>query len=94
MFYNGTEVEIVEKSRVRVKILGEDFTVKGTLSPAYIEKIADYVDKKMQSIAEQNPKLSQQKVSILACLNLADEVFRLQDEMSESETSINKKSTS
>lgn len=94
MFYNGTEVETVEKSRVRVKILGEEFTVKGSLSPSYMEKIAAYVDKKMLLIAEQNPKLSQQKVSILACMNLADEIFRLKDEISEYEALFNEKGTS
>lgn len=83
----------MEKSRVRVKILGEEFTVKGSLSPSYMEKIAEYVDKKMHSIADQNNKLSQQKVSILACLNLADEVFRLKDEISELEALFNEKGT-
>ncbi len=38
------------------------------------------VDKKMQQIAEKNPKLSTNMLSVLAALNLADELLKLQDE--------------
>ena len=84
----------MEKNRVKVRILGETFTVKGSLPPSYIERIANYVDNKMQLMEEQNPKLSQQKIIMLACLNLADEVLKLQDEIKEMEDLFNEKGTS
>lgn len=69
-----------EKSRVTVKIYGEEYVVKGYAEPEYIEGIAAYVDKKMRLIGQRNPHLSVSKVAVLAALNIADELTRLQED--------------
>lgn len=88
-----SEVEVVnvDKNRIKVSILGETFTLKGSMPLPYIRKIAEYVDSKMQAVKEQNPKLSPQKVAILASLNLADEIFKLREEIKEMEDLFNEK---
>ncbi|HHX77117.1 MAG TPA: cell division protein ZapA, partial [Firmicutes bacterium] len=63
-----------------VNILGEEFVIKGGASPSYLTRIAEIVDTRMRNIAGANPKLSRQKVAVLACLNLADELVRAREE--------------
>ena len=72
--------ELEEKTRVTVKIYGEEYTVKGYARPDHIEGIAAYVDKKMQLIGHKNAHLSVTKVAVLAALNIADELSKLQED--------------
>lgn len=69
-----------EKVRVCVKIFGEEYAIRSTAPPEYIEEIARYVDEKMRKVAETNEKLSISKVAVLAALNIADELCRLKAE--------------
>lgn len=69
-----------EKTRVTVKIYREEYVIKGYASPQYIEGIAAYVDKKMHLIGQRNPQLSVSKVAVLAALNIADELTKLQED--------------
>ncbi|HHW42113.1 MAG TPA: cell division protein ZapA [Syntrophomonadaceae bacterium] len=69
-----------EKTKVTVKIYGEEYTIKGFAGAEYIEGIAAYVDKKMRLIGNKNPHLSVSKVAVLAALNIADELNKLQED--------------
>ncbi len=70
---------ILHKNRVKIKIQGEEFYIKGSMPSAHMKKIADFVDEKMQQISEANPKLSHQKVAVLTCLNLAEDLLKLEE---------------
>ncbi len=72
--------ELEEKTKVTVKIYGEDYVVKGYAKPGYIEGIAAYVDKKMNLIGQKNFHLTLSKVAVLAALNIADELYKLQED--------------
>ncbi|ADI02481.1 MAG TPA: cell division protein ZapA [Syntrophothermus lipocalidus] len=72
-----------EFTRVNVKIFGEDYVVKGTEDPEYIQMLAAYVDRKMQGISQKMPSLPATKVAVLAALNLADELSKLQEDYDE-----------
>jgi len=72
-----------EVTRVIVNIFGEDYVVKGTEKPEYIEMLAAYVDRKMQSISQKSPNLSVTRVAVLTALNLADELSKLQEDYDE-----------
>lgn len=67
-------------NKVYVNIFGEEYTVRGTEDPAYIDMLAAYVDRKMQSVHQKNPNLSVVRVAVLAALNLADELSKLQED--------------
>lgn len=69
-----------EKTKVTVKIYGEEYVIKGFAGAEYIEGIAAYVDKKMRLIGNKNPHLSLSKVAVLAALNIADELSKLQED--------------
>jgi len=72
--------ELEEKSRVTVRIHGEEYVIKGYAKPEYIEGIAAYVDKKMHLITQKNPHLPVSKTAVLAALNIADELYKLKED--------------
>ncbi|MCL5005996.1 MAG: cell division protein ZapA [Acidobacteria bacterium] len=62
---------------VRVEIFDQDYRVKGTLDPEYLEVLAKYVDGKMRSIAARSHNVDTVRVAVLAALNIADEYHQL-----------------
>ena len=68
------------KVRASVEIYGEKFILKGGLSVEHMRKLADYVDQKMQQIGIKNSRLSKSHVAILAALNIADDLQKLQED--------------
>lgn len=67
-------------SKVKVEIFGESYGIKGQESPGKIKMIAEYVDKKMRHISDRSPRLSGMQIAVLAALNIADELRRLQED--------------
>lgn len=66
--------------RVVVSIFGEDYVVRGVEDPDYIEKLGQYVDRRMLAISQRNPNLTTTKVAVLTALNIADEMGKLQED--------------
>lgn len=67
-------------SRVTVTILGQDYTIKGTATGAWMQRVARHVDQFMQRLAARNRGLGRERIAVLAAINLADELLRLQEE--------------
>jgi cell division protein ZapA len=59
-------------SSVRVEIFDQAYNLRGT-DPDYIFKLAEYVDGKMRSVAEQTSTVDSMRLAVLAALNIADE---------------------
>jgi cell division protein ZapA len=57
---------------VRVEIYDQSYNLRGTDS-AYIFKLAEYVDLKMRTVAEQTQTVDSLRLAVLAALNIADE---------------------
>ncbi|MGQ9825844.1 MAG: cell division protein ZapA [Desulfotomaculales bacterium] len=68
------------ENRVEVEIFGEEYVLRGNEPPAYMEMLAQYVNKKMRQVVTRNPRLSTAKAAILTALNIADELMKLQKE--------------
>jgi cell division protein ZapA len=64
---------------VIVEIFGQRYPVRSSLEPAYVSKIANYVDQKMQAAADRTRGGDSVRVAVLAALNIADEYFRTQE---------------
>ncbi|MBQ4527891.1 MAG: cell division protein ZapA [Clostridia bacterium] len=64
-----------KKSKVNVRIFGNDYTLVGVESEEYINKVCFTVDKKMREIA-QNPVLKPLKISVLTAINMCDEYYK------------------
>jgi len=65
---------------VEINILGQQYTIKGDASEEHIKRLAAYVDEKLKEIHAANPSITPLKASILASLNIADELYRIRDE--------------
>ena len=68
---------------VEVYILGQRYTIKGDAPEEHIRKLASFVDSKLKEVHSTAPNISPVKASILAALNIADELFKLKNEQDE-----------
>ena len=65
---------------IKVKIFENEYKIKpGDQSSKYILKLSEYVDKKLFELNKIFPNLSEKKLAILSCLNMADEYFHLKN---------------
>lgn len=64
---------------VRVRILNEEYNLRADEDEGYLEGIAAYVDNKAKGIASSLPHKEREEISILTCLNIADELYKLKE---------------
>lgn len=77
---------------VEVEIYGQTFRVStGSAAPEYIQRLASYVDERMRSIAVTAKTMSFNRMAILTALNIADDLFKLQDHYEQSSQFFNTK---
>ncbi len=67
------------KTRVTVSIFGEEYVIRSNASKEYMQKVASYVNRIMEKLAGQNPRMSRHKLAVLTAINLAYELARLKD---------------
>jgi cell division protein ZapA len=67
----GESVENVP-APVRVEIYDQSYNLRGS-DPEYIFKLAEYVDAKMRTLAQQTQTVDSLRLAVLAALNIADE---------------------
>lgn len=66
--------------KIRVQIYGREYEIDASsLTPLEASALAKYVSDKMQEIARQTNMVDTSKLSVLAALNIADELFALRD---------------
>lgn len=76
---------LAEKNKVIVRIAGNEYVISGTEPPEYIQKVALFVDRKLQEITRKNHTLSTSMASVLTSVNMADEMFRLNESLNNKE---------
>lgn len=69
-----------ERNRVVVSIFGEEYPIKGPGRPEYLQELAATVDRKMRQVSEAHPRLSVNRVAVMAALLLADDLSRLREQ--------------
>ena len=69
----------------KVEIFGQMYSIQGELDAKYVQRIAKYVDEKMQAIADATKTVDTQKVAVLTALAIADELHRMQRERNDRE---------
>ena len=75
----------MEKIKTTVRIGGKEYTVSGKDPEEYMHRVAIYVDRKMAQIEEANNNLSTTMLAVLTCLNVADELLKLQGRTEDSQ---------
>ena len=67
----------MDSNVIRVNILGQEYVMKTSADPKYIQSVAKYVNEKMDEIKESGVDSSSQqlKIAVLACMNITAELF-------------------
>ena len=61
---------------VPVEIDGQRYPIRTALDPAYVTRLAAYVEEKMRAASDSTPTSDSVSLAVLAALNIADELFR------------------
>lgn len=62
--------------KVPVKINGKEYHIACTEDEEYIQRVAYYIDRKLNQLMSANPRLDVSMASVLTSLNLADQLFK------------------
>ena len=68
-----------DKKKVTVNIYGDEYPITGANDPAYISRIADFVDSRMKETARNSRVSSRDKVAILTAMSIASELYEKKD---------------
>jgi len=64
-----------------VTVAGKEYTLVSSESPEYMNRVAAYVDRKLEEMAMAT-RLPSNMVAVLTALNMADELMKSHDENS------------
>lgn len=64
------------KSVIRVKIVGEEYTLRTEATTEHTEAVAEHVDRTIRAILSSGATVETHKAAILAALQITDELFR------------------
>ena len=68
-----------KKNSVRVRILGEEYTVRTDASPERTREVAQYFDRAVRQVLTTGHVAETQRAAILAGLQIAGELFEARD---------------
>lgn len=68
-----------EENRIIVKIMGDEYVIRGTDTTEYVDRIVSYVEGVIDQMSG-NQKLNKCQVAVLAALKIADELYKLRQE--------------
>jgi len=77
--------------KVPVKINGREYHIACTEEEEYIQRVAYYIDRKLNQIINANPRLDVSMASVLTSLNLADQLFKAVELIEELEKKLGEK---
>ena len=64
---------------MKVYIFDREYNLRANENEDYLKGIAGYVEGRVREIASSAPQKSKEEISILTCLNIADELHRERD---------------
>lgn len=77
------------KNKVNVRIGGNDYTLVGVECEEHIQRVAMYIDKKMNQVTRSNNRLSTSMAAVLCAINIGDDFCSLKDQAAELDKIIN-----
>jgi cell division protein ZapA len=75
------ETALIE-NKVIVNIFGEEYPITAMSDPAYVSRIADFVDSRMKELAKRSRTKAKERVAILAAMSIASELFEKNEDIS------------
>lgn len=61
---------------ITVRINGLEYNLKGEEKEEYLQKVAAYVDRKLKTIMDNNPRLNISSAAVLTAVNAVDDLFK------------------
>ncbi len=74
---------MAEPIRTTVTINGEEYQIKGDMPEDVIKAIAQHVDSRLRILKARHPQLNMTRLSMLALLNMAEDLYNLQEQNEE-----------
>ncbi len=71
------------KKTTEIAIMGQKIMIKSDSDEDYVQKVAGFVDQKIQEVMQSTKSVASLNVAILAAMNIADEFFKSQREQRE-----------
>ena len=69
-----------EKTRVTVRIAGKEYTIASYDSPEHVNRVAEFVDRKMNEL-ELATRLPSAQLAVLTAVNATDDMLKSRDEI-------------
>ncbi len=79
-----------EKTKVSVKIYGQEYKISGDAPRDYILQLADYVDSKIVEVASNMQQYTAPMITVLAAVNIADEYYKARKKVNDMQTEVNR----
>ncbi len=79
-----------EKTKVSVKIYGQEYKISGDAPREYIIQLADYVDGKIVEVATNMKQYTMPMITVLAAVNIADEYYKARKKVNDLQTEMNR----
>lgn len=70
-----------ERKTVRVTIFNQTYTLAATEETGEVETLAHIVDELMTSVAQRAGNMDAQRIAVLACLHLADQLRTIERDL-------------
>jgi cell division protein ZapA len=70
----------MEGNRQMIRIMGEEYLIRGSDTPEYMREIAAYVEDHFEKIAGRDTKLNKTQIAVLAALQIADDYYKMRRE--------------
>jgi cell division protein ZapA len=64
---------------VHVEIFGQAYALRAGEDPAYIERIATFVDREMTEVGKMAGAVDSVRIAVLAALNITDQLFQARE---------------
>jgi len=68
------------KRTMEVSIMGQKFMLRSDSDDGYVQKVAKYVDGKIDEVVQNTKSVASLNVAILAAMNIADEYLKYQNQ--------------
>ncbi len=79
------------KIEVTVTVQNVELIIRTDKSPEYVQELAEFVDERIKKISQNTPFVSSLKVSFVAAIDLANELFELRQKNKEIEDTVKNK---
>lgn len=81
-----------DKSKVSVKIYGQEYKISANAPKEYIQQVTNYVDSKITEVASKMKQYTTPMLTVLAAVNIADELFKAKQKILEVKAEIERMS--